>query len=108
MTCSVFVMTVISFFPNGATETEGEDDSQELNRYDNNNGSNDNVEIVFYQHDKLVVTTSVHERVILGGISDALWFLRLYKSLVTNEKTARLGNLKIFSRSEEIDIYNQM
>ena len=99
MTCSVFVMTVISFFPNGATETEGEDDSQELDRDDNNNGSNDNVEIVFYQHDKLVVTTSVHVRVILVGISDALWFLRLYKSLVTNEKTARLGNLKIFSRS---------
>ena len=44
-------MTVISFFPHGATETEGEDDSQELNRYDNNNGSNDNVEIVLYQHD---------------------------------------------------------
>ena len=44
-------MTVISFFPDGATETEGEDDSQELDRNDNNNGSNDDVEIVFYQHD---------------------------------------------------------
>ena len=97
MTCSVFVMTVISFFPHGATETEGEDDSQELDRNDNNNGSNDNVEIVFYQHDKLVVTASVHVRVVLGGISDAGWFLWLYKSLVSNEKTARLGNLKIGS-----------
>ena len=49
--CSVFIMTVISFFPDGAAETEGEDDRQELYGNDEDHGANDNVEIVLYQHD---------------------------------------------------------
>ena len=50
-TCLVFIMTVISFFPHGAAETEGEDDRQELDGDDEDHGANDNVEIVLYQHD---------------------------------------------------------
>ena len=62
--CSIFIMTVISFFPHGTTQTEGEDDREQLNRNDNDDGSNDNVEIFLYQHDQLVVTTGVHVGVI--------------------------------------------
>ena len=62
--CSVFIMTVISLFPHGTTETEGEDDGQELDGNDNDHGSNDDVEIVLYQHDQLVVATGVHEGVL--------------------------------------------
>ena len=57
-------MTVISLFPHGATETEGEDDRQKLYGNDNDHSSNDNVEILLYQHDQLVVTTGVHVGVL--------------------------------------------
>ena len=80
--CSIFIMTVIPFFPHGTTQTEGEDDREQLNRNDNDDCSNDNVEIFLYQHDQLVVTTGVHVGVLQAGSSDAVLVLRYYESCV--------------------------
>ena len=66
-----------------STETEGEDYRQQLNGNDNDHCANDNVEIVLYQHDQLVVAAGVHVGVILAGIPDAGWLLGLYESWVT-------------------------
>ena len=92
--CSIFIMTVISFFPHGTTQTEGEDNREQLNGNDNDDGSNDNVEIFLNQHDQLVVTTGVHVRVIQGGSSDAVLVLRQNESSV-GEEAAGLRNLKM-------------
>ena len=76
-------MTVVSFFPHGATQTEGEDDGQQLDGNDNDHGANYDVEIILYQHDQLVVAPGVHVGVLLAGILDAGGFLRLYESGVS-------------------------
>ena len=61
-------MTVISLFPHGTTETEGEDDGQQLDGGHHHHGPDDDVEILLYQHYQLVVAAGVHVGVILAGI----------------------------------------
>ena len=89
-------MMVVLFLAHSATQTEGEDDGEELDGGHHHHGADHKVQVLLNVPGQGVVAAVVDVGVGLGGAPDTVGVLGLQQCLVSSQDATGLGNLKTF------------